>query len=220
LVLDSSTGSNAVNGLPDGGGTIPVISSNGTTAGSGVVWFVQRPATSSDQDPGTPITLRAFVASNLTQQLISLPAGTWRHADNSNANLVPTVANGKVYVASNKQLQIFGLLSGRKAAVAQPPAASEPAVVNCPTEVAPLAVAGVGAHSFRGTVCKVSENQLQVALSGERSITVDITEAAAHHRTALLTAGRPIIIRATIDEKGVAHAQRVSRSHPVEEREP
>ena len=219
LVLDSSTGSSAVNGLPDNGGTIPVISSNGTTAGTGVVWFVQRPATSSDQDPGTPITLRAFAASNLTQQLISLPAGTWRHADNSNANLVPTVANGKVYVASNKQLQIFGLLSGRDsklAAVRQPPVASEPAVVTCPTEVAPLTVAGVGVYSFRGSVCKVTENQLQVTLSGERSITVDITEAAAHHRTALLTPGRPIKVRAIIDEKGVAHAQRVSRSHPVE----
>lgn len=214
LVLDSSTGRNAVNGLPDNGGTIPVISSNGTAPGSGIVWFVQRPASSSDQDPGTAITLHAFAASDLTQQLISIPAGTWRHANNSNANLVPTVANGRVYVASNKQLQIFGLLSGRKAA-ARPPAASEPAVVTCPTEVAPVAVAGT--QSFRGTVCKVTGNQLQVALSGERSVTVDITEAVARHRTALLTPGRPIKVRATIDEKGVAHAQRVSRAHPVAE---
>jgi hypothetical protein len=30
---------------------------------------------------------------------------------NSNADLVPTVAGGRVYVASNEQLQIFGLLS-------------------------------------------------------------------------------------------------------------
>jgi hypothetical protein len=220
LMLDSSTGRNVVNGLPDNGGSIPVISSNGTTASSAVVWFVQRPATSSDQDPGTPITLHAFNASNLAQQLISIQAGTWRHADNSNANLVPTVANGKVYVASNKQLQIFGLLSGRdakSASVRQPPVASEPAVVTCPAEVAPLTAFTVtGVHSFRGTVCGVTENRLQVALSGERSVTVDITEAVAHHRTALLSLGRPIKVRAIIDGNGVAHAQRVSRSHPVE----
>ncbi|MGH9498244.1 MAG: hypothetical protein ACRD3L_03810 [Terriglobales bacterium] len=218
LVVDSSTGRNAVNGLPDNGGSIPVISSNGTTAGSGVVWFVQRPATSSDQDPGTPVTLHAFNASNLTQQLISIQAGTWRHANNSNANLVPTVANGKVYVASNEQLQIFGLLAGRdsKLAVRQPPVASQPAVVTCPAEVAPLtAFGGRGMHSFHGTVCRATESQLQIALSGARSVTVDIADAVAHHRTPLLSPGRPIKVRAIIDDKGVAHAQRVSRSHAV-----
>jgi len=51
----------------------------------------------------------AFDAMNLQHQLLSIPAGTWTHAVNSNANLVPTVANGKVFVASNQQVQIFGL---------------------------------------------------------------------------------------------------------------
>ena len=51
LVEESSTGSGPADGLPDYGGTIPVVSSNGTTANTAVVWFVQRPATSSDQDP-------------------------------------------------------------------------------------------------------------------------------------------------------------------------
>jgi len=224
LVFDSSTGPGPVYGLAENGGTIPVISSNGTTPGSGIVWFVQRPATSSDQDPGTPITLHAFAASDLSQELFSSPAGTWRHAVNSNANLVPTVANGKVYVASNKQLQIFGLFSGRpasnKAASPNPPAPSMPDVVTCPAGVSPLAVAGgvAGAvHTFRGTVCALTGNQLRVALPGQRSISVDITEAVSHHRSALLTPGRPIKIRATIDEQGLAHAQRVSRSHAIPE---
>jgi hypothetical protein len=39
-------------------------------------------------------------------QLFSAPAGTWGL---SNANIVPTVANGKVYIGSNKALMIFGL---------------------------------------------------------------------------------------------------------------
>jgi len=112
LTLQSSTGPDAVSGLADNG-SFPVVSSNGTTEGSGVVWFVQKPATSSDEDPGTPVTLMAYAASDLTQQLLSIEAGTWTHAKKSNANLVPTVANGRVYLASNKQLQIFGLLGLR-----------------------------------------------------------------------------------------------------------
>ena len=112
LTLESSTGPDTVSGLPRGG-SLPVVSSNGTAEGSGVVWFVQKPATSSDKNPGTPVTLRAYAASDLTKQLVSIQAGTWTHAYNSNANLVPTVANGRVYVASNQQLQILGLLASR-----------------------------------------------------------------------------------------------------------
>ncbi|HLW88173.1 MAG TPA: hypothetical protein VKR57_06740 [Terriglobales bacterium] len=223
LILDSSTGSGAVNGLPDYGGSIPVISSNGTVAGSAVVWFVQRPATSSDENPGTPVTLNAFAGSDLSQELVSIQAGTWTHAVNSNANLVPTVANGKVYVASNLQLQIFGLISSRagsKSAAPKPPAPSQPAVVTCSPEVAPLAAVqgtAMGVHQFRGAVCQVDGNQLRVALPGRRSISVDIAEAAAHHRTPVLTPGRPVKIRATIDEKGIAHALRISHSHAMPE---
>jgi hypothetical protein len=111
LVQEYTTGPSVVSGLADDGGTIPTISSNGTAPGTAIVWFLQRPATSSDNEPGTPITMWAYDLTNLTTPLYSVQAGTWRHADNSNATLLPTVANGKVYVASEKQLQIFGLLS-------------------------------------------------------------------------------------------------------------
>jgi hypothetical protein len=50
--------------------------------------------------------------------LFTAPAGAWG-AFKGNANLVPVVANGEVFVASYKQLQIFGLTeSPRKKAVA------------------------------------------------------------------------------------------------------
>jgi hypothetical protein len=111
LIQTGSTGSSNVNGLPDYGGTLPVVSSNGTKAGTAVVWYVQRPATSEDYNPGTPLTLWAYDPTNLGTPLFSAQAGTWTHAVNSNADLVPTVAGGRVYVASNEQLQIFGLLS-------------------------------------------------------------------------------------------------------------
>jgi hypothetical protein len=43
-------------------------------------------------------------------QLLRVAAGSWPHI-NGNANLVPVVADGRVFVASNMQLQIFGLKS-------------------------------------------------------------------------------------------------------------
>jgi len=41
-------------------------------------------------------------------QLFHGVAGIWPNV-NGNSNLVPVVANGKVYVASYRQLRIFGL---------------------------------------------------------------------------------------------------------------
>jgi len=219
LTQEFSTGSGPVNGLPDNGGVIPVISSNGTTPGTAIVWFVQRPATSSNQNPGTPVTLMAYSAAGL-QQLVSLPAGTWRHAVNSNANLVPTVANGKVYVASNEQLQIFGLLTpqqmARIAAAPQRPMASAPDAVACPSNITPLAAAGgvqAGEHEFHGTICRSSGTELRLALRSGHSIAVDISHAFDRNRAILLTPGRPLLVRATIDGKGVAHARQISPSH-------
>ena len=40
-------------------------------------------------------------------------AGLWPN-QGGDSNQVPTVANGKVYVASNKQLRIFGLKATKK----------------------------------------------------------------------------------------------------------
>ena len=42
-------------------------------------------------------------------QLLKVQAANWPNTG-GNSNLVPVVANGKVFVASHEQLQIFGLL--------------------------------------------------------------------------------------------------------------
>lgn len=220
LIQETSTGRAAVNGLPDNGGVIPVISSNGTTAGTGIVWFVQKPASSSDQNPGTPVTLMAYSASNLQQQLFTMTAGTWTHAVNSNANIVPTVSNGKVYVASNQQLRIFGLLGQRRANAIVPAnlVPSAPTAITCPADgAAPVAANGAtnSEHEFYGTICQASRNEVRLALRSGRAILVDISETVAQHPPLLLTPGRSVYVRATIGGDGVAHAQRISRSHVI-----
>jgi hypothetical protein len=215
LVEESTTGSGPVNGLADDGGVIPVVSSNGTTANTAVVWFVQRPATSSDQDPGTPVTLWAFAASNLATPLFSAHAGTWKHADNSNADLVPTVANGNVYVTSNKQLQIFGLLSNQdgasRAAMHRPPTPSAADVVGCPPSNGVVAAQ----HDLYGTVCHVAGTKLSLALPDGRSVVVDISDVLPHLRPTVLTLGRPVHVVTSVDAGGALRASRVSPSHLV-----
>jgi hypothetical protein len=221
LVLQSSTGRGAINGLPDNGGSVPVISSNGTTAGTAIAWFVQKPSSSSDSDPGTPLTLRAYDATNLNTALFSAQGGTWVHAVNSNANIVPTVANGHVYVASNKQLNIFGLLpprgSAERASLPKQIAASKLENIDCaPSESAQAAIKSpAGSHQFYGTVCKVDGSNMQLSLRSHRSITVDVSQAFTSHREVLLTLGRAIHVQATVDAKGSAHALRISPSHTL-----
>ena len=80
------------------------ISSNGSVANSAIVWAVSR------ADANGLVNLFAFnatAASGVLNLLKVLPAGTWA-SPNENANIIPVVANGKVYVASYNTLSIFG----------------------------------------------------------------------------------------------------------------
>ena len=90
------------------------VSSNGTGASSDpIIWAVSRPTTTGTAKSPGPIGLWAFkgqpTGSSL-QQLYQGTAGGWFTPwNNANANIVPVVANGEVFVASYKQLRAFGL---------------------------------------------------------------------------------------------------------------
>ena len=105
-------------------GTFTTVSSNGTQAGTAIIWATGRPT-----NPHTfAIHLYAYAAapsSGALTLLYSSRAGAWPNAG-YNANIVPVVANGHVFVASNQQLTIFGLGGGPfvpPAAAAAKPAA-------------------------------------------------------------------------------------------------
>jgi hypothetical protein len=86
------------------------ISSNGNS--NSLIWAISRPL--SQQSTG--IALYAFNPDSSGAAMSPLfkgAAGSWPNLG-GNANLVPMVANGKVYVASYKQLRIFGLKSQSK----------------------------------------------------------------------------------------------------------
>ena len=81
-----------LNHFPFPGGQ-PVVSSNGSS--NGIVWAV---------DQGGASSLHAFDANDVSHELFRSPsigqAAKWA---------VPTVFNGKVYVATKTQLVVFGL---------------------------------------------------------------------------------------------------------------
>jgi hypothetical protein len=81
------------------GGSFPVISSNGNTANTAVVWAIER---------GSPTEqLRAYNAVSLGAPLFQSNAGTW--SNGSRSYLTPLVANGRVYVGAANTVTVFGL---------------------------------------------------------------------------------------------------------------
>jgi hypothetical protein len=84
-------------------GATPVISANGTN--SGIVWALQM---------GTPAVLVAGNATNFTTELYnsSQAAGNRDKLANGTKFVLPTVADGKVFVGSSNSVSVFGLLAG------------------------------------------------------------------------------------------------------------
>jgi hypothetical protein len=88
-------------------GATPSISSNGTS--SGIVWAIDSEAYGT---PG-PSVLSAHDASNVASLLYSSTTNAGRDsAGNAVKFAVPTIANGKVYVGTAAEVDIYGLLNG------------------------------------------------------------------------------------------------------------
>jgi hypothetical protein len=88
----------------NGNGSTPSVSSRAQVAGTAIVWVVQRP---SNVQTDT-MYLYAFAAANLGSQLFQGSLGMWPQSD-LNPTLVPTIANGKVYVPTANSIAVFGL---------------------------------------------------------------------------------------------------------------
>jgi len=82
-------------------GTAPVASANGTS--NGIIWAYENT---------TPAVLHAFDASNLAHELYNSnqAANARDQFGAGNKYIAPTVADGKVFVASTNSVGVFGLL--------------------------------------------------------------------------------------------------------------
>jgi hypothetical protein len=85
-------------------GTTPSVSSNGTQ--NGIVWVVQSDGAASSK----PSTLRAYDAADIAHELYNSGQSTRDTAGAAVKFATPTVANGKVYVNTAVELDVYGLL--------------------------------------------------------------------------------------------------------------
>lgn len=95
----------------------PSVSANGDDAASGIVWAVTVPTDANSTL--TEATLRAFSASNVTQELYNSGTNAARDRVGFYTKFAaPVVANGKVYVATHSnEVAVYGLLNPRSLGV-------------------------------------------------------------------------------------------------------
>jgi hypothetical protein len=195
LSLEAASSALAV--TPQDPGFFTTISSNWTKPNTAIIWAIGRPT-----GPDNHITLYAFngTKSGRTMPLLwSGNAGFWPNIY-GNANLVPTVANGMVYVGSYRQLAIFGLTSS---------GAQTGAKLQHSTVVPELQPAGA---VFWGTVKSIDGSRIALVLRTGESLEVDLSEALAQGTTIAPLIGENVVVNGELDENGVLEARFMSRA--------
>ena len=88
-------------------GATPVISANGTN--NAILWLID--SSGALATPSTPAILRAYDPNNLSNEIYNSSMASSRdQAGLAVKFTVPTVANGKVYVGTQTELDVYGLL--------------------------------------------------------------------------------------------------------------
>ncbi|MGC1374083.1 MAG: hypothetical protein WA824_18250, partial [Candidatus Sulfotelmatobacter sp.] len=109
LSTNSTAGSSTVFNMH---GATPSLSANGTN--NGILWDIDNSAyTASGSDPeqSGPAVLHAYNANNVSDELYnSAQAGSRDQAGQALKFTVPTIANGRVFVPTANELDIYGLL--------------------------------------------------------------------------------------------------------------
>lgn len=187
---------------PHDGGFFTGVSSNGTAANTQVIWAIARNANNDKK-----VKLYAFngtASGSALNQLFSGYAGTWT-LGNSNPYIVPTVANGRVYVATVKDIQVFGLISGPNAKPGRMMRLTE---APPPPDLEPVKITGA---AYWGTINSVNGSQIVITLRTGRTLKVDLTPAMRTGTYVSPRVGLNVVCNGTL-EKGVLEARTLTRA--------
>jgi hypothetical protein len=187
------------------GGFFTAVSCNGNNAfgnctNTPIIWAVSRPISSSS----TGVNLYAFsgLAANGSYPLLLGPTqvGSWPNLG-GNANIVPTVSNGLVYVASNKLLTILSV--GGTTTTAAPLAATE-ATTAPPTN----------GFAISGTLDSVNGSVLTLTNRHGKERLIDASKAIANDliEPALINGGAYTAIGSSFTSSGALQADAIYRA--------
>lgn len=183
-------------------GFFTTVSSKGSQ--DAIIWAVSRPLTNNSSHT---VWLHAFDAtpsgSTLQPLFPGAIAGSWPNLG-GNANIVPVVANGKVYVASYMEVDIFGLhLHHGKNAVSRTMALA-PAMK--------MEYTKAEEHQISGTVRNVEGAHFTLETREHKMVTVDASKARDSLRYPVIAAGNGVVAAGSYNAKGVLEAQTIFRS--------
>jgi hypothetical protein len=128
----------------------PTVSANGSDVGSGIVWAA---TTQSTKSGGlAPGTLRAYLASNIGQELYNSDRNAARDALGDFTKFAPpVVANGRVYVATqSKAVVVYGLLCGKDVSAQVQVQPGKQSAGENQMSVQPLTIRNTSTHAIGG----------------------------------------------------------------------
>jgi hypothetical protein len=179
-----------VDPIQGGIGFFTTVSSNGSMPDTAIIWAVH----------GLPPTLSAFSAAT-GAKINSWPAGNWGQLLGI-YTIVPVVANGKVYVASDHQLSIFGLGS--------PPRPGFPVSQFSPLRRPIMQNPNV----VEGEVRALHGSRITMATRAGSEIQVDVSNAVENHMSIPFTVGSRITVDGRKDKNGIVRANIITYPEP------
>src|SRR5580658_2024404 len=144
--------------------------------------------------------LAAAAVNGTFTPLYSAAAGSWPNLG-GNANIVPVVANGKVYVAAYKSVTIFGPNA--------PPAAAAASAVDA--SAAALLPAGA-TQRVSGVLLAMEGAKLTLSTRSSQTLAVDVSHALQTERVADLIVGQAYTVLAAPGPGGTLQATAVMRA--------
>jgi hypothetical protein len=162
------------------------ISALGTA--NGILWLVTSATAGS--------TLRAFDALNLATELYDSDQAGSRDTLGLAAHLVtPTIGNGRVYVATQSQLVVYGLLGAAPSLALSPTSLSFPSqTINTTSNAQTVSLSNTGTGplsvsnlQISGDFAQTNDCTTNITVGSSCSITVTFTPTASGSRNGIIT---------------------------------